>query len=145
MRRTLLATIALLLVVAVPAYPHGGGAIRLATTQVPGGGTVGLTGEKLEKNSDLSLELRGTLDNNPVGRVHSDANGKFSTNLLFRRTFRAARTRCSQLLQTATSPPGPTSRSAPHRGEPGRRCRECQRRGDCTPSHRYQARTRRRK
>ncbi len=81
MKRALVTTAVLMLVTALPAYPHGDGVIRLATTQVPGGGTVGLTGEKLEKNSDLSLELRGTLDNYPVGRVHSDAAGKFSTRL----------------------------------------------------------------
>ena len=81
MKRTLLATVALLVATAVPAYPHGGGVIRLASTRVAGGGTVALAGEKLEKNSDLSLELRGTLDNYPVGRVHTDPAGKFNTNL----------------------------------------------------------------
>lgn len=81
MRRTIFATAALLFATAVPAYPHGGGVIRLASTQVAGGGTVGLTGEKLEKNSDFALELRGTLDNYPVGRVRSDSVGKFTTNL----------------------------------------------------------------
>ncbi len=81
MKRTLLAIAALLVATAAPAYPHGNGVIRLASTQVAGGGTVALTGEKLDKNSDLSLELRGTLDNYPVGRVRTDAAGKFSTNL----------------------------------------------------------------
>lgn len=81
MRRTLFATAALLFFTAIPAYPHGGGVIRLGNTQVPGGGTVALTGEKLEKLSDLALELRGTLDNYPVGRVRTDAAGKFTTSL----------------------------------------------------------------
>lgn len=81
MKRTLLVAAALLLVTAIPAYPHGGGVIRLATTNVPGAGTVALTGEKLEKNSNLALELRGTLDNYPVGRVRTDPAGKFSTDL----------------------------------------------------------------
>ncbi len=81
MKRIIFATAALLLVTAAPAYPHGGGMIRLATTQVAGGGTVALTGEKLDKSADLALELRGTLDNYPVGRVRTDAAGKFTTNL----------------------------------------------------------------
>lgn len=81
MRRTIFATAALLLATAMPAYPHGGGVIRLASTHVAGGGTVALTGEKLEKNADLALELRGTLDNYPVGRVRTDGAGKFTTNL----------------------------------------------------------------
>lgn len=81
MKRTLLAAAALILVTSIPAYPHGGGVLRLATVNVAGGGTVALTGEKLEKNADLALELRGTLDNYPVARVHTDASGKFSTNL----------------------------------------------------------------
>ncbi len=81
MKRIVLATAALLVATAVPAYPHGGGVIRLASTQVEGGGTVALTGEKLDKSSNLSLQLRGTLDNYPVGRVRTDAAGKFSTNL----------------------------------------------------------------
>ncbi len=81
MKRTLLGAAALLLITAIPAYPHGGGVLRLATVNVAGGGTVALTGEKLEKNAYLALELRGTLDNYPVARVRADAAGKFSTNL----------------------------------------------------------------
>ena len=81
MKRILFATAALLLVTVAPAYPHGGGLIRLASMKVAGGGTVALTGEKLEKASDLALELRGTLDNYPVGRVRTDRVGRFTTNL----------------------------------------------------------------
>jgi len=73
--------IGLTLVVAVPAYPHGGGVIRVAAKQVAVGGTIALTGEKLEKNADLRLELRGVLDNYPAGRVHSDANGKLRASI----------------------------------------------------------------
>ncbi len=81
MRRIIFAAAALLLATAAPAYPHGGGVLRLASTHVPGGGTVVLTGEKLGKAADLALELRGTLDNYPVGRVRTDAGGRFTTNL----------------------------------------------------------------
>lgn len=73
--------IALTLVVAVPAYPHGGGVIRVGSKQVAVGGTIALTGEKLEKNAELRLELRGVLDNYPAGRVRSDAKGKLSANI----------------------------------------------------------------
>jgi hypothetical protein len=73
--------IGLTLIVAAPAYPHGGGVIRVASKQVAVGGTIALTGEKLEKNAELRLELRGVLDNYPAGRVRSDASGKFSASI----------------------------------------------------------------
>ena len=70
--------VGLTLVLASPAYPHGGGVIRLASKQVAVGGTIALTGRKLEKNADLKLELRGILDNYPAGRIHSDVKGNVS-------------------------------------------------------------------
>ena len=73
--------IGLTLIVAAPAYPHGGGVIRVASKQVAVGGTIALTGEKFEKNAELRLELRGVLDNYPAGRVRSDANGKLSASI----------------------------------------------------------------
>lgn len=73
--------IGLALAVATPAYPHGGGVIRLASKQVAVGGTIALTGEKLEKNADLRLELRGTLDNYPAGRLRTDASGRLSASI----------------------------------------------------------------
>jgi len=73
--------IGLTLAVAVPAYPHGGGVIRVASKQVAVGGAFAVTGEKLEKNAELRLELRGVLDNYPIGRVHSDGNGKLSASI----------------------------------------------------------------
>jgi hypothetical protein len=69
------------LALAVPAYPHGGGVIRVASKQVAVGGTIALAGEKLEKNADLRLELRGTLDNYPAGRVRTDAGGRLSASI----------------------------------------------------------------
>lgn len=75
---TLGLAIGLTLAVSSPAYPHGVGVIRLASKQVAVGGTIALTGEKLEKNADLRLELRGILDNYPAGRIHSDAKGNVS-------------------------------------------------------------------
>ena len=70
--------IGLTLALASPAYPHGGGVMRLASNQVAVGGTIALTGQKFEKNADLKLELRGILDNYPAGRIHSDAKGNVS-------------------------------------------------------------------
>ena len=78
---TIVLAIGLALVVAVPAYPHGAGVIRVASKQVAVGGTIAITGEKLEKNAELRLELRGVLDNYPAGRVTSDANGKFNASI----------------------------------------------------------------
>ena len=69
------------LTLAVPAYPHGGGVIRVASKQVAVGGTIALTGEKFEKNAELRLELRGILDNYPAGKVRTDASGKFSATI----------------------------------------------------------------
>jgi hypothetical protein len=73
--------IGLLLTIRSPAYPHGVGVIRLGSKQVGVGGTIALKGEKLEKNADLKLELRGILDNYPAGRIRTDANGKVSANV----------------------------------------------------------------
>jgi len=41
------------------------------------GGTVTVRGEKLPKSSELKLELRGVLDNFPVGSVKTDTGGAF--------------------------------------------------------------------
>lgn len=38
MKRALLTAAALILVTSIPAYPHGGGVLRLATVNVAGGG-----------------------------------------------------------------------------------------------------------
>lgn len=74
-------SVALTLIVSLPAYSHGDGVIRLASNQVSVGGTIALTGEKLEKNADLRLELRGILDNYPAGRIRTDAKGTVSARI----------------------------------------------------------------
>lgn len=68
--------------ISTPAFAHGGGVIRLASNQVAVGGEIMLMGEKLEKNSDIKLELRGILDNYPVGEVRTDSAGKFSMRIV---------------------------------------------------------------
>lgn len=74
---------ALLLAMSTSAFAHPtGGVISLASNQVAVGGTLGLTGEKLEKNSNIKLELRGTLDNYPVGEVKTDTAGKFQMSIV---------------------------------------------------------------
>jgi len=55
------------------AYAHGGGVLRAAPKQVARGGTINLIGEKLGKNADLKAELRGVLDNYPLGSVRTSA------------------------------------------------------------------------
>jgi len=73
--------IGLTLIVARAGYPHGEGVIRVAAKQVAIGGTIALTGEKLGKNADLRLELRGILDNYPAGQIRSDAKGTVSASV----------------------------------------------------------------
>lgn len=74
---------ALLLATSTSAFAHPtGGVISLASNRVAVGGTLGLTGEKLEKNSNIRLELRGILDNYPVGEVKTDTAGKFQMSIV---------------------------------------------------------------
>ena len=73
--------VTLLTLTSTPAFAHGGGVIRLASPQAPVGGTLALSGEKLEKNSTFKLELRGTLDNYPIGDAKTDTAGKFRMSI----------------------------------------------------------------
>lgn len=77
-------TVALTLVFTVytPAFAHGGGVIRLASNHVAVGGEIALTGQKLDKKSNIKLELRGVLDNYPVGEVLTDSAGTFQMRLV---------------------------------------------------------------
>ena len=75
------ATVALLVLPAAPADAHETGAIHVSVKQVAVGGTVGVRGEKLPKASDLKLEMRGVLDNYPVGSVKTDTGGAFQLDL----------------------------------------------------------------
>jgi hypothetical protein len=75
------ASVALLFSPAVPAAAHETGAIHVSSHQVAIGGTVDVRGEKLPKSSALNLELRGVLDNFPVGIVHTDTAGAFQMAL----------------------------------------------------------------
>ncbi len=75
------ASVALLISPAVPAAAHETGAIHVSSHQVAIGGTVDVRGEKLPKSSGLKLELRGVLDNFPVGSVQTDTGGAFQMAL----------------------------------------------------------------
>jgi hypothetical protein len=75
------ATIAILVLPAAAADAHETGAIHVSVKQVAVGGTVGVRGEKLPKASDLKLEMRGVLDNYPVGAVKTDTGGAFQLDL----------------------------------------------------------------
>jgi hypothetical protein len=77
----LAATAALFLAPTIPASAHEVGAIHLSSHQVAVGGSVTVRGEKLPKSEDLALELRGVLDNYPVGKVHTDTAGAFEMSL----------------------------------------------------------------
>jgi len=75
------ATAALVLAPTIPAFAHETGAIHVSSHQVAIGGSVDVRGEKLPKRSALNLELRGVLDNFPVGTVHTDTAGAFQMSL----------------------------------------------------------------
>lgn len=80
-RRIILVAATLVLASSMPAGAHGTGAIHLASKQVPVGGDLVLKGEKLGANQELRLELRGILDNYPVGLVRTDAKETFAARL----------------------------------------------------------------
>ncbi len=75
------ASAALFLGPTIPASAHETGAIHVSSHQVSVGGSVSVRGEKLPKSEDLALELRGVLDNYPVGKVHTDTAGAFEMSL----------------------------------------------------------------
>jgi hypothetical protein len=77
----LAASAALFLAPVIPASAHEVGAIHLSSHQVSVGGSVTVRGEKLPKSEPLTLELRGVLDNYPVGSVHTDTAGAFEMSL----------------------------------------------------------------
>ena len=63
------------------AFAHGGGVLRVASKQIPSGGTIQMSGEKLGNNASLRLELRGVLDNYPIGSVRTGPDGKLSASV----------------------------------------------------------------
>lgn len=75
----IMATIAMVLTATVPASAHETGAIHLASSQVPVGGTIDIRGEKLPKSQTLKLQLRGILDTYPLGEAQTDTAGAFHT------------------------------------------------------------------
>ena len=62
-------------------FAHGGGVLRVASKQIPSGGSIQMSGEKLGNNANLRLELRGVLDNYPIGSVRTAADGKLSASV----------------------------------------------------------------
>jgi len=82
-KRSALATVTLIFSVSATALAHGdGGVFHLASSQIAVGGQLVLTGEKFEKNADMTLVLRGTLDNYPIGHVLTGKDGRFSAELV---------------------------------------------------------------
>lgn len=60
---------------------HGGGVLKVASKQVPAGGTIAMSGEKLGNNTSLRIELRGVLDNYALGSVRTAADATLSDSL----------------------------------------------------------------
>lgn len=79
--RTFRLVLALLLGVAAPAFAHEKGVIQLASKAVSIRGELGITGAKLPKNAELRLELRGALEQFPLGIVRTDTAGAFTATL----------------------------------------------------------------
>jgi hypothetical protein len=81
-KRSIISSIALVLALAVPLSAHPtSGVLHLASKQVGIGGELVLRGERFERTTDLELELRGTLDNYPVGEVKTNTAGAFQVTL----------------------------------------------------------------
>lgn len=78
---SVLALVALSAYASSAAYAHGGGVLRAAPKQVAIGGTINVTGEKLGRNADLRAELRGVLDNYPLGSVQTSGTEALATTL----------------------------------------------------------------
>ncbi len=57
------------------------GVFHLASQRIAIGGQLELRGEKFQKGTDMKLELRGVLDNYPIGEVKTDAAGTFQVTL----------------------------------------------------------------
>lgn len=66
---------------ASPAYAHGGGVLRVALKQIASGGTIVMTGEKMGSNASMKAELRGVLDNYPLGSIRATPTGTLSASL----------------------------------------------------------------
>lgn len=79
--RTTLATLVLLFTISAAARGHENGTIRLASKEVKVGGELALRGEKLPKSATLRLQLRGALENFPLGEIRTDSAGTFSARL----------------------------------------------------------------
>lgn len=77
----MVAIVAAVLTATVPVSAHETGAIHVASSQVPVGGSIDIRGEKLPKSQTIKLELRGILDNYPVGEVRTDTGGAFKAQL----------------------------------------------------------------
>lgn len=81
-KQSIISSVALVLALVVPLSAHPtSGVLHLESKQVGIGGELVLRGEKFERTTDLKLELRGTLDNYPVGEVKTDTAGAFQTTL----------------------------------------------------------------
>lgn len=68
---------ALALTSVTPLAAHETGVIKLSAKQLPVGGALVITGEKMTKGASFRLELRGALRTFSFGRVRADTSGRF--------------------------------------------------------------------
>lgn len=64
------------------AFTHDVGVIRLGADEAVAGGELEIRGEKLPKNTEFTLVLRGALEVHTLGRVRSDSTGAFTTRVV---------------------------------------------------------------
>lgn len=69
--------VALVLTIVTSATAHETGVIKLSAKQLPVGGALVITGEKMTKGASFRLELRGALRTFSFGRVRADTSGRF--------------------------------------------------------------------
>jgi hypothetical protein len=64
------------------ALAHDVGVIRLGAEEAPAGSELEIRGEKLSKNTEFTVVLRGALETHTLGAVRSDSAGAFTLRVV---------------------------------------------------------------
>ena len=82
MRGHWLLLLALLAGVPAAALAHDVGVIRLGVEEAAAGSELQIRGEKLSKNTEFTVVLRGALETHTLGKVRSDSAGAFTLRVV---------------------------------------------------------------
>ena len=82
MRGHWLLLLALLAGVPAAALAHDVGVIRLGVEEAAAGSELQIRGEKLSKNTEFTVVLRGALETHTLGTVRSDSAGAFTLRVI---------------------------------------------------------------